>query len=61
MIASSGKVTVILPGYDMIKLVTNDYKMLEEPKFSTPLCYVCEVVMKYLHNEVKDKSNEVCQ
>lgn len=61
MIASSEKVTVIFPGYDVGQLLANNYKMLEEPKVPTPFCLVCTVVMKYLHDVVKDKNDQVCQ
>lgn len=61
MIASSGKVSVVFPGYDMGKMIANNYKMLEEPKVPTPLCLVCTVVMKYLHGMIKDRSNQVSQ
>jgi len=60
MIAASDQVTVVFPGYDMGKLLANNYKMLEEPKILTPLCVICLAVMKYLNLEVQDKSNTVC-
>lgn len=60
MVATSGLVTVVLPGYNMGQLLTNNYKMLEEPKLPTPMCLICTVVMKYLNSEIKDKSNQVC-
>lgn len=59
MIATAGKITIVFPGYNMGQLMTNNYKMLEEPKIPTPFCLVCTVVMKYLNSEIKDKSNEV--
>ncbi|KAL4148278.1 hypothetical protein QTP88_002555 [Uroleucon formosanum] len=58
MIATAGKITIVFPGYNMGQLMTNNYKMLEEPKIPTPFCLVCTVVMKYLNSEIKDKSNE---
>lgn len=58
MIATSGLVTVVLPGYNMGQLLANNYKMLEEPKIPTPFCLVCTVVMKYLNSEIEDKSNQ---
>lgn len=59
MIATSGQVTVVFPGYNMGQLLANNYKMLEDPKVPTPVCLVCTVLMKYLNKEVKDKSNQV--
>lgn len=61
MIASSNQVTVVFPGYNMGQLLANNYKMLETPKVPTPFCLVCTVLMKYLNEEVKDKSNQVCR
>lgn len=61
MIASSDKVTVVFPGYDIGQLLANNYKMLEEPKVPTPFCLVCTVVMKYLHGAIQDKTNQVGQ
>ncbi|VVC25407.1 Hypothetical protein CINCED_3A004152 [Cinara cedri] len=58
MVASSGLVTIAFPGYDIGKLLTNNHRMLEEPKVPTPFCLVCTIVMKYLNNVVKDKSNQ---
>lgn len=60
MIASSSQVTVVFPGYNMGQLLANNYKMLESPEVPTPFCLVCTVLMKYLNEEVKDKSNQVC-
>lgn len=60
IIASSGQVTIVFPGYNMGQLLANNYKMLEEPKVPTPFCLVCTVVMKYLHGVIKDKTNQVC-
>lgn len=59
MIASSGQVTIIFPEYNLWDLLSNNHKMLNEPKVPTPLCLVCTVVMKYVNNEVKEKSNQV--
>lgn len=60
MIATSGLVTVVLPGYNMGQLLANNYKMLAQPKVPTPFCLVCTVVMKYLNSEIKDTTNQVC-
>lgn len=60
VIATTGQVTVVFPGFSVGELLSNNYKMLEEPKVPTPFCLVCTVVMKYINNEVKDKSNQVC-
>lgn len=59
MIATSGQVTLVFPGYNMGQLLANNYKMLEGQKVPTPFCLICTVLMKYLNNEVKDKSNQV--
>jgi len=60
MVVSSGQITVVFPGYNIGQLLVNDFKMLEEPKVLTPLCLLCTVVLKYINNAVKDKSNQVC-
>lgn len=60
MVVSSGQVTLVLPGYNIGQLITNNYKVLEKSKVPTPFCLICTAVMKYLNNEIKDKSNQVC-
>jgi len=60
MIATAGQITIVFPGYNMGQLMANNYKMLEEPKVRDPICIVCKIVMKYLNDEIKDKSNQVC-
>lgn len=59
MIATSEKVTIVFPDYNIGHLLANDYKMLGKLKVPTPFCLVCTVVMKYLHGAIKNKSNQV--